>query len=81
MSGSGGEWVSWLILIGGTVLALLGVIKIMASGARLLIWMLLLLAGIAGIAHGLDRHPTVLEQIGLPGEWAQSIRALLVPRR
>ncbi|MBF0214418.1 MAG: hypothetical protein HQM00_12815 [Magnetococcales bacterium] len=78
MSG-GGEWISWLILIGGLLLTLLGIIKILASGARLLIWMLLLLIGIGGVAHGIRQHPTVLESVGVSAEWSRSIRALLLP--
>ncbi|NGZ05640.1 MAG: hypothetical protein G8237_04725 [Magnetococcales bacterium] len=73
----GGDWVSWLILVGGMVLALLGVIKIVASSARLLLWMVLLLVGLAAVGHGVRQNPAVLEQVGLSAEWSRSIRGFL----
>ncbi|MBF0340427.1 MAG: hypothetical protein HQL95_05615 [Magnetococcales bacterium] len=77
MSGNG-DWISWLVLIGGTVLTLLGIIKVMANSARILVWMLLLVVGVGGMAHGIRQHPTILESVGVPADIARTIRGFLV---
>lgn len=73
----GGDGMTWLVLIGGGLLTLLGVIKIVANSARLLIWMLVLLAGLVGLTQGLRHHPEVLDRMGLPAGWSEKIRSFV----
>ncbi|MBF0271238.1 MAG: hypothetical protein HQL98_04045 [Magnetococcales bacterium] len=68
---------TWLVLIGGGVLTLLGVIKIMANSAKLLIWLMLLLVGIGTMAQVIRQNPTILDRAGLSAEWSRPIRAFL----
>ncbi|MEO5346185.1 MAG: hypothetical protein H7834_07395 [Magnetococcus sp. YQC-9] len=75
-----GDGMSWLVLVGGGLLLLLGVIKIMANSARLLIWLLVLLAGLAGLTQGLKSHPEVIDRVGLPAAWSDKIRDFVQQR-
>ncbi|MBF0191444.1 MAG: hypothetical protein HQL99_09965 [Magnetococcales bacterium] len=76
MSG-GGDGMTWLVLIGGAVLTLLGVIKIMANSAKLLIWMMLMLVGIGAMAQVIRQNPTMLDRAGVSAEWSRPIRGFL----
>ena len=70
---------SWFALAGGTLLVLLGLFKIIVSSARLLIWMVLLVAGLAGMGYAIRHQPTILETVGISSQWAQSIRGVVIP--
>ncbi|MBF0179874.1 MAG: hypothetical protein HQM03_07595 [Magnetococcales bacterium] len=73
------EWISWLVLLGGGVVTLLGLFKIIVSSARLMVWLVLLTVGLTGMAYGVRHHPDILVTIGVPPETVRSIHSMLAP--
>ncbi|MBF0127763.1 MAG: hypothetical protein HQM02_11200 [Magnetococcales bacterium] len=73
------EWVSWLVLIGGGGLVLFGFLKIIVSSARLMVWMVLLVVGLGGMAYGIRAPPAMLDALGVPGATARTIRSMVAP--
>lgn len=74
-------WISWVAFVGGGCLALIGLLKIIASSVRVVAWMLLLVAGLTGMGYGIRQQPSILDTIALPTQVAQPIRDFLLPKK
>ncbi|MBF0624311.1 MAG: hypothetical protein HQL82_05835 [Magnetococcales bacterium] len=69
------EIFSWLFIGMGGLLTLLGVVKIIGKGISLLVWMLMVLAGVSAIHMGL-RHQNAIQ---LSPEFQARMNSMIEP--
>lgn len=75
------EWLAWIALFGGAGMVLVGLLKIIISGAKLLAWMVVLGVGLVGMGFAVRHYPPILEASGMQTEMAKSIQSFLAPKQ
>ena len=73
------QMVSWVMVVGGAVLALLGVYKLITKGLALFIWGLLIILGLFGVNYGLQQDAIELSQENFPSTWLPKLREFIEP--